>query len=111
MQMILRAVLQERHPDILHENGGRLKLSYNFCKSFVNKHLNWTLRRGTTAAQKLPVNWSEQVNDMTKRLAIRVYEGRIPRELLFSMDETFCYFVPMGHPVTLAERGTRVNIV
>lgn len=109
--MILRAVLKERHPDILYENGGKLKLSRNFCKTFVSKHLNWTLRRATTAAQKLPLNWADQVLDMTKRLAIRVYEGKIPKELLFSMDETFCFFVPMGHTVTLAERGTKVSTV
>lgn len=48
---------------------------------------------------------------MTKRLAIRVYEGQIPKQLLFSMDETFCYFVPMGHSVTLAERGAKVRVI
>lgn len=106
--MIMRAVLQQRHPDILFENGGPLKLSYNMCKAFVDRHLNWTLRKSTTAAQKVPANWVTQVDDMTKRLAVTVFEGAIPKELLFSMDETFCFFVPMGHATTLHERGAKV---
>lgn len=108
VQTIMRAVLKERHPEILHENGGKLKLSYHFCAAFVKTNLNWTLRKATTAAQKVPANWKQQVLDMTKRLAITVHEGNIPRQLLFSMDETFCFFVPMGHCTTLTERGAKV---
>lgn len=107
--MIMRAVLQQRHPDILFENGGTLKLSYNFCRAFVSKQLNWTLRKSTTAAQKVPANWEELVHDMNRRLAVTVFEGAIPKELLFSMDETFCFFVPMGHATTLHERGAKVR--
>lgn len=109
--MIMKAVLQQRHPTILFENGGTLKLTYNTCKSFVHRHLNWTLRKSTTAAQKVPANWEQQVEDMIKRLAVTVFEGDIPKELLFSMDETFCFFVPMGHATTLHERGAKVRQV
>lgn len=111
VQAIMRAVLKQRHPHILYENGGKLKLSKWFCKRFVKKHLNWCVRRATTAAQKLPSNWQKLVDDMIKRLAIVVYEGRIPQELMFSMDETFCFFVPMGHATTLAQRGSKVMIL
>lgn len=103
----MKAVLKQRHPEILIENGGPLKLSKWFCKSFVKKYLNWTFRRATTAAQKVPIDWERQVLHMTQRLAINVFEGQIPRELLFSMDETFCFFVPMGHTSTLAQRGSK----
>lgn len=106
----MKSVLQERHPDILFENGGPLKLSHWFCKAFVSKHLNWTLRKATTAAQKVPQNWQQLVLDMNKRLACIVFEGAIPPSLLFSMDETFSFFVPMGHSTTLAERGSRVGV-
>lgn len=79
----MRSVLTHRHPGILHENGGPLKLSYNFCKKFVRRELNWVLRKSTTAAQKVPQNWKEEVLLMTKRLGVLVYQGRIPQELLF----------------------------
>lgn len=110
VQSIMRAILKERHPTILYENGGTLKLSKWFCKKFVKRHLNWTIRKATTAAQKVPHNWHMLVDEMIKRLAIVVYEGQIPKELLFSMDETFCFFVPMGHTTTLAERGSKVRV-
>lgn len=105
----MRAILNERHPSVLYENGGKLKLSKFFCKHFVKKHLNWSVRKATTAAQKVPNNWQQLVDDMVKRLAVVVYEGKIPQELMFSMDETFCYFVPMGNASTLAERGSKVS--
>lgn len=105
----MRAILTERHPSILYENGGSLKLSKKFCSKFVKKYLNWTFRKATTAAQKVPQNWEKLVDDMIKRLAVVVYEGKIPQELMFSMDETFCYFVPMGNAFTLAQRGSKVR--
>lgn len=108
VQPIMKAVLQQRHPEILSDNGGPLKVSKWFCKSFVRKHLNWSFRRATTAAQKLPENWEKQVDDMVKRLGVVVFEGQVPKELLFSMDETFSFFVPMGHTSTLAPRGSKV---
>ena len=111
VQVIMKAILSERHPDMLHENGGPLKLSKWFCKAFVRRHMNWSFRKATTAAQKLPKNWAEQVENMNKRLSILVYDGKIPRELMFSMDETFCFFVPMGNSCTLAERGTKVILL
>jgi len=73
--------------------------------------MNWSFRKATTAAQKLPKNWAEQVENMNKRLSILVYDGKIPRELMFSMDETFCFFVPMGNSYTLAERGSKVRFL
>lgn len=109
VQCIMMAVLKQRHPGLLFQNGGPLKLCYNFCKGFVKRELNWTIRKATTAAQKVPANWKTEVLNMTKRLAIHVYQGRIPRELLFSMDETFSYFVPMGHASTLDVRGAKVR--
>jgi len=111
VQSIMRAILKERHPTVLYENRGTLKLSKHFCTAFGRKHLNWSVRKATTAAQKVPQNWEKLVDDMVKRLAIVVYEGKIPQELMFSMDETFNAFVPMGHATTLAERGAKVRLV
>ena len=109
VQPIMRAVLQQRHPEILKENGGPLKMCKWFCKSFVRRYLNWSFRRATTAAQKVPGDWEKQVEDMVKRLGIVVFEGMVPKELLFSMDETFSFFVPMGNTTTLAVRGSKVG--
>lgn len=44
---------------------------------------------------------------MHLRMAAAVMLHSIPRRLVYSMDETFVFFVPMGSTHTFAEKGSK----
>ena len=50
-------------------------------------------RAATSAAQKLPDNWEELVNLMVKRVALMVQREGIPKELIYNLDQTGCYYL------------------
>lgn len=39
------------------------------------------------------------------RMASKVYAKSIPPELVFSMDETFVWLIPMGNATTFHKKG------
>lgn len=59
-----------------------------------------------------PSDWEIKVEDMHLRMAAAVMLHSIPKELVYSMDETFVFFVPMKGTRTYAEKGSKsVSVV
>lgn len=87
------------------------KCSRKWVTDFVRRDLKWVVRRGTGAAQTLPENYKDLIEDMFMRLAINVATKNIPMDFTYCMDETFALHTPCAAS-TLEEKGTRhVNIV
>ena len=103
---IVHAVVSVRCPELLAENGGPFTVSHTWVSGWRYTKLRWSNRAGTTAAQKLPDDHKDQVEDMCKRIAILVALYDVPRELFYAMDETF-FFVPMGGAHTFDEEGKK----
>jgi hypothetical protein len=50
----------------------------------------------TCAAQELPPNHAQLVDDALCRITIRMNRYKIPPERVFMMDETFVFFTPFS---------------
>lgn len=102
---LLAGMVQVRRPELLKANGGPLSFSYPTVRRFLIQDMGWTLRQATGAAQKAPDNWEGIVEDHHLRMASKVYAKSIPPELVFSMDETFVWLIPMGNATTFHKKG------
>lgn len=89
-------------PSLFEET--RWKVSDSWTRSFLRNVMGWSLRRGTTAAQKLPDTWEQDAIKVCLRMAylIRIYG--IPACLIINMDETGVLLQPGGE-VTYHDKG------
>ena len=67
-------------------------------------------RRATGAAQKLPANADQLIEDMNLRMALMVFTYDIPRELCFAMDETFAKHQPAAISTYNKKAAPRVRL-
>jgi hypothetical protein len=105
---MVKGVLQTDAPSVLVEHGGKLHPSREWIRLFLRgEPLKWTFRRATTVAQKLPANWVQLLLEMNQRMAIKVFSLGIPKELVYSCDETYLHFVPMSNAGSFAPIGSR----
>ncbi|KAG2431624.1 hypothetical protein HYH02_013317 [Chlamydomonas schloesseri] len=78
---------------LLVENGGTFKMSDTWIKDFCLEH-GYSMRRATTAAQKLPDDWEAQGDLFTMNIAYLVQKYRVPPELVINLDQTGLNLVP-----------------
>jgi hypothetical protein len=64
------------------------------------------MRKGTKAAQKLPVDAEDQCKNTFLRRAWTIKEHRIPAELIINADQTGVIYLP-GSRMTYAPRGSK----
>ncbi|KAJ6532346.1 hypothetical protein B0H19DRAFT_868148, partial [Mycena capillaripes] len=73
--------------------------------------LNWSRRRPTNAAQKVPPNWQDLCEKAFLRIAYAIKEHDIPSCLYVNLDQTQIVYAP-GTGLTWSERGTKqVSVV
>lgn len=92
---------------VLHGHGGTFTASARWANTFMKQELGWSVRAGTTAAQKLPVGWEVMGVDMRDRLAVLVGTYGIPPDLVVNFDQTGVYYVPTMGARTYAPRGSK----
>ncbi|KAJ7307003.1 hypothetical protein DFH08DRAFT_639091, partial [Mycena albidolilacea] len=59
VRCLIIAIISERAPELFEhrfKDGSRFRVSDSFCRKFLDKSLAWSMRKGTKAAQKLPVD-------------------------------------------------------
>src|ERR1700761_7290224 len=67
--------------------------------------MNWSIRKATRAAQKLPEDWEDQCEQSALRKAYLIKEYDIPAELFINADQTQMVYAP-GDKMTWAETGS-----
>src|SRR6267378_6132166 len=96
-------------PEILDTPVGN-GLTFNASDSFVRKWmrdvLNWSHRKATRAAQKIPSNWEDLCEKSFFRKAYSIKEDDIPADLYVNSDQTQVVFAP-GDKMTWAEKGAK----
>jgi hypothetical protein len=65
-----------------------------WMRCFLFKRLKWSWRVGTKAAQKLPDNWEQLIDQALQRIAAMASLCNIPPERVFMADETFLFYQP-----------------
>jgi hypothetical protein len=100
--------IQKRAPDLLvQENSTSFKVSLSWVREFARNELNWSFRKATTAASKLPKDWELQGLRMTQRIAYLVKCYNVPCELVVNTDQTGIHLVPTGGTKTWEEKGSK----
>ena len=56
--------------------------------------MNWTIRKDTTAASKLPLHWMKQGLNMNYRVAYLTKVYGIPSSLVINLDQMGVHLVP-----------------
>ena len=65
-----------------------------WLRCFFHHRLHFSWRVGTKAAQKLPDNWEELVDEALQRIAAMTMKHNIPPARVFMADETFLFYRP-----------------
>jgi hypothetical protein len=90
IRIVMRAYILKYKPNLLKE----FNLSKAFISSWIRNKLGWRIRRGTTAAQKLPADWKQQGKTMIERIAALVKQYKVIPELIINFDQTAVHIVP-----------------
>ncbi|KAG2359742.1 hypothetical protein BDR07DRAFT_1360856 [Suillus spraguei] len=95
---IILARLQYSIPEIFEsvaKDGSRFRCSETWVKEFLNEHLNWTFRRATRAAQKLPPNVDQVLLNQFLRLALTIRDCAIfDSAFLVNIEQTNIVYQP-----------------
>lgn len=78
---------------------------------FLRNKMNITRRQPTTAAQKLPDDWEEQVYFFSLRLAVLVSLYEIPMDLVVNSDQTGIQLVPSGKKTWTFKGSKDVSVI
>ena len=106
---VMLATIIRMNPEILEmmfKDGSRFHASDSFIRSWLHKALEWSYRKVTRAAQKLPENWEDQCERSVLRKAYIIKEHDIPAELYVNSDQTQVTYAP-GDKMTWAETGAK----
>lgn len=106
--LIVASILGKR-PEILEytfHDGSRFKVSESFVRNLLRCEMQWSMRKSTRAAQKLPKDWKEQCERSFLRKAYIIKEEDIPAPLYLNSDQTQAGYAP-GNRMTWAPTGSK----
>lgn len=106
---IMIATIMQQKPEILEQtfkDGSTFRASDTFVRGWLHSALNWSLRRSTRAAQKLPENWEDLCERSHLRKAYLIKEKDILSSLYVNSDQTNTVYAP-GDKMTWAEEGAK----
>ena len=107
--LLISLLLRDEHHDLISDhihkdvpadfvpNRKKFFASDYWMLSFLHNRMGYSYRHATSAAQKLPSNHSQLVDDALCRLSIRMDRFKIPPERVFMMDETFVFYTPFSN--------------
>jgi len=93
IRCIMRAVILKNEPELLTE----LKLGNSFISYWARAQMNWSWRRSTTAASKLPENWHQQGIDMAKRIAALMEMYEVEQIIIYQLRWRCCLVIANTH--------------
>ena len=60
VQLVLRGMIEAVAPELIDDTLAGFYVLMRWTREFLKFYINWTFRKGTTAANKLPIDWMEQ---------------------------------------------------
>jgi hypothetical protein len=105
-----RGIVGHYDRTLLSEHGGPYCIGKPWAASFL-KRMGLVKRKGTKAARKVPANFQEQKAEFLGKVADRVEEHTIPKELVINFDQTGLKIVPVSNWTLAAEGSKQVPIV
>ena len=103
------ATIMQMNPEILEitfKDGSNFRASDSFVRGWLHSALDWTFRKATRAAQKMPENWEDLCEKSFFRKAYSIKEHDIPAELYVNSDQMQVTYAP-GDKMTWADAGAK----
>ena len=107
IQPILRGMIEAIAPKLIDDTLGGFSLSMRWTGESVKFYVNWTFRKGTTAASKVPTDWMEQGLNMNYRIAYLVKVYNIPPYLVINSYQTGIHLIPSAGGRTWDVKGVK----
>ena len=102
VRWVMQGITEEKQPQLLT----KFRLSKSFISAWVHSALQWSWRKRTTAASKLPLDWRQQGIKMAKRIAAGMQLNRIHPSLIINLDQTGMQLVPSSQR-TFEKKGDK----
>ncbi|KDQ16768.1 hypothetical protein BOTBODRAFT_82721, partial [Botryobasidium botryosum FD-172 SS1] len=103
-------ILQHFCPEVFElqtKNGDqKFRCTDSFVRKYLRKHLRWSFRRTTRAAQKVPANADALGFELVMWLVSLIKDHDIPAPLIVNLDQTNCEYAP-GTDLTWTTRGAK----
>lgn len=114
VRAIIIAAIQKDKPELFEQtfrDGSTFCVSDTYCRKFLRGTMQWSERKATKAAQKLPSDWEDVCERAFLRRAHVIKEEDIPVHLIVNSDQTGVVYGP-GSKLTWAPRGsTQVSLI
>jgi hypothetical protein len=94
VQPILRGMLEALAPELLDDRLGGFTVSRQWTNKFIKVYINWTIRKCTIVASKLPLDWMEQGLNMNYIVTYLAKVYGITSSLVVNLDQTDIHLVP-----------------
>lgn len=88
------------------KNGRSFQCSDSYVQKFLKCSLDWTIRRGTQASQKVPKDADEQLKQMFFRLSAIIWDEKLEDCFIVNSDQTQVVYAP-GASVTYEKSGSK----
>jgi hypothetical protein len=92
--------------DLTFHDGSRFRASDTFVRTWLGSAMEWSQRKATRAARKIPDDWEDKCEKSFFRKAYQIKEHDIPASLYVNSDQTNAVYAP-GDKMTWAERGSK----
>ena len=109
VRAIIVAAIQKDEPDLFgrtFRDGSTFRVSDSYCRKFLHGIMQWSERKATKVAQKLPDNWEDVCERAFLRRAHIIKEEDIPAPLIVNSDQTGVVYGP-GSKLTWAPQGSK----
>ena len=103
------ATIMQMNPEILEitfKDDSNFQVSNSFVRGWLHSTLDWTFRKATRAAQKMPGNWEDLCKKSFFCKAYTIKEHDIPAELYVNSDQTQVMYAP-GNKMMWADTGAK----
>ena len=105
---VFKSVVGIRKPELMEH----MKFSRCWCRRWVQKCMGWTYKKGTTAGQKLPVDWQDLVETSIMRAASVCASFRISHSsLVINWDQTALLLMPTHNRTYHSKKDKHVKVV
>jgi hypothetical protein len=95
VRSVMVSLIEVRHPEIFRKqakDGSYFRCSDCYVRKYIWTNLCWSLRAATRAAQKLPENYQDILEEAYLREAWLVHKYSIPAALRVNTDQTQCVY-------------------
>ena len=107
VQLILRGMFEALAHQLHDDRPGGFTVSRQWTNKLMKVYIDWTIKKGTAAASKLPLNWLEEELNMNYKVAYIAKFYSISSSFAVDSDQTGIHLIPAVGGKTWNAKGTK----